>query len=526
VRIVPSSLRSRLLALILVAVLPPILLMAFTALEQRRRAERDAGDEALRLARLIAAHEQQRLEGARLLLEGLVGLPEVRARDAAACRVRFANIAASHEALVVIAAADTSGRVFAASGTQTPAQVHDAPWFRRALEGDGLAAGGAARAGPPRPMDLVAALPVRDARGRAIGVVFTAIGLDWLRDVGRDLSLPSSASVLLNDSRGLVLARYPDPGKWIGRHLPSERVLEMRRRGSGWMRFTSLDGSDRIGGFAPLGDPADEPLYVGVGLARGEVLGRAQRLFLEGLVFLLMLGGVTLWVAWRGARRVVLRRVDALVAATRRVTTGDLAARTNLPYGRGELSELSRAFDAMTETLERRRDENDQLHRTLMALSLADELTGLYNRRGFLMLARQQIDVADRSGTPISLIFADVDQLKWINDTFGHAEGDAALRDAARILKQTFRRSDVIARLGGDEFVVLAVESSPDTGERLTARLSRRLAAERSAWGRRYTLSLSLGRVRYAPHRHPSIEALLAEGDALMYTQKRGAHQA
>src|SRR5689334_6624348 len=386
VRIVPSSLRSRLLVLIFVAVLPPILLMAFTALEQRRRAEREAGEEALRLARLIAAHEQQRLEGARLLLEGLVDLPEVRARDAAACRARFANIAASHEALVVIAAADTSGRVFAASGAQTPAQVHDAAWFRRALASEGLAAGGAARVGPPRPMDLVAALPVRDAQGRAIGVVFAALGLDWLRDVGRDLSLPSSASVLLSDSHGLVLARYPDPGRWVGRRLSGGRMIEMRRRGSGWMRFTSLDGSDRIGGFAPLGDPDDQPLYVGVGLSRSEVLGRSERLFLEGLVFLLTLGGATLWVAWSGARRVVLRRVDALVAATRRVTHGDLAARTGLAYGRGELSELSRAFDTMTETLERRRDENDQLHRTLMALSLADELTGLNNRRGFLML--------------------------------------------------------------------------------------------------------------------------------------------
>src|SRR5205085_6171671 len=93
-------------------------------------------------------------------------------------------------------------------------------------------------------------------------------------------------------------------------------------------------------------------------------------------------------------------------------------------------------------------------------LALQDELTGLYNRRGFLALAERQLKLARRSGRSLLLFFIDVDGLKDINDAFGHGEGDAALKCTAEALETTFRDSDVIARFGGDEFAALAIEAS------------------------------------------------------------------
>src|SRR5438309_4650428 len=156
-------------------------------------------------------------------------------------------------------------------------------------------------------------------------------------------------------------------------------------------------------------------------------------------------------------------------------------------------------------------------------LALSDELTGVYNRRGFLALAERQLKLGRRSGRAILVFFADVDGLKQINDKFGHAEGDLALVRAAQVLEKTFRDSDVIARFGGDEFAVLALEVSGHSEATIRARLEQNLK-ELNARHSRYTLSISLGAVRFEPTspRSPaSIEQLMILADEAMYEEKR-----
>jgi diguanylate cyclase (GGDEF)-like protein len=110
----------------------------------------------------------------------------------------------------------------------------------------------------------------------------------------------------------------------------------------------------------------------------------------------------------------------------------------------------------------------------LLVLSLTDELTGLYNRRRFFVLTEQYLKVAIRTKKSLLVLFIDMDDLKWINDNYGHNEGDQALIDFAKLLKQSFRESDIIARIGGDEFVVLFL-STDENSERLLARLHENL---------------------------------------------------
>jgi two-component system, cell cycle response regulator len=157
----------------------------------------------------------------------------------------------------------------------------------------------------------------------------------------------------------------------------------------------------------------------------------------------------------------------------------------------------------------------------LRAMSLVDELTGLYNRRGFLALARQQLRVADRLGSRVCQVFVDLDGLKRINDTHGHSEGDRALVETAQLLRETFRESDVIARIGGDEFAVLIMDSQEHAGEAMAMRLRDNVAA-RNAWaGRQYELSLSTGIACCDPRTPVSVDELLAEADLWMYAHKR-----
>ena len=153
--------------------------------------------------------------------------------------------------------------------------------------------------------------------------------------------------------------------------------------------------------------------------------------------------------------------------------------------------------------------------------SLVDDLTGLYNRRGFLTLADQHLKLAERTGRNVLLLFADLDDFKEINDRFGHHEGDRALTEAARVIRSAFRDSDIIARIGGDEFAILALETSDVSGDLLARRL-REVIAERNDRSRRgYQIGLSLGIARYDSRTPATIADLLARADALMYEHKR-----
>jgi diguanylate cyclase (GGDEF)-like protein/PAS domain S-box-containing protein len=166
--------------------------------------------------------------------------------------------------------------------------------------------------------------------------------------------------------------------------------------------------------------------------------------------------------------------------------------------------------------------ERKRTEETLRSLSLLDDLTGLYNRRGFLALAEQHVRLTQRTGHGFTLIFADLDDMKKINDTYGHKVGDQALRSFAELLKKSFRESDIIARLGGDEFTVLALEDYETTPRAVTTRLLENLENHNRQENRPFDLSLSVGVVNFNPESNRSIEELIAQADRAMYEQKQG----
>jgi diguanylate cyclase (GGDEF)-like protein len=156
----------------------------------------------------------------------------------------------------------------------------------------------------------------------------------------------------------------------------------------------------------------------------------------------------------------------------------------------------------------------------LRTLSISDDLTGLYNRRGFYVLAEQQIKIARRTGRAMLLASADLDGLKSINDGFGHHEGDRALVDAAQILRDSFRESDIIGRIGGDEFVVLMTEKPEINARVLFDRLARNLEAHNRKVTRPYPFSISLGIASFDPKQPVSLNDLLVQADRSMYEAK------
>jgi len=164
-----------------------------------------------------------------------------------------------------------------------------------------------------------------------------------------------------------------------------------------------------------------------------------------------------------------------------------------------------------------------KMEEELRALSHRDELTGLHNRRAFVSFIDQQLKVAQRAKmSSVCLLMLDLDGFKSINDTHGHKEGDRALIEASRILRNTFREADIIARLGGDEFVVFLSDSLASAQlETVKKRLYDGVESWNRAEDRRYRLSMSVGAVHHDPRQHLTPEDLLKHADELMYRQKR-----
>ena len=165
--------------------------------------------------------------------------------------------------------------------------------------------------------------------------------------------------------------------------------------------------------------------------------------------------------------------------------------------------------------------ERKRLEEKLENLSLVDELTGLHNKRGFLMLAEQQMKISERHRIGLALIFMDLDNMKEINDTMGHVEGDKALIDIASILRDTSRKSDVIARMGGDEFIILTVNMKESNPEFLISRLKENIESYNEKTLRLFKLSVSSGMAEYDPENPCSVNDLIDRADKMMYEQKQ-----
>jgi diguanylate cyclase (GGDEF)-like protein len=164
--------------------------------------------------------------------------------------------------------------------------------------------------------------------------------------------------------------------------------------------------------------------------------------------------------------------------------------------------------------------KSKDMERKLQEISLVDELTGVFNRRGFYHLAAQQMDIAKRTKKTLLFCFFDMDSLKVINDNFGHNAGDEALKSATGILKKIFRGSDIISRWGGDEFMVMMINAECTDLNSIDARITRKINDYNTAARHQFVISMSWGITKYDPAVPEDIEDIITRADTLMYEHK------
>jgi len=186
------------------------------------------------------------------------------------------------------------------------------------------------------------------------------------------------------------------------------------------------------------------------------------------------------------------------------------------------IREGSESADRSDRAHEAELTRRNQSERLLHRLSVTDVMTGLLNRRGFEYYAQQSLVLARQQCLPGLLLFADINGLKQVNDELGHEQGDELIQDCAGILRDAFRKSDVVSRLGGDEFAVFSIDDELPDGVR--ERVQQRVARFVAEHPRPYPVSMSLGIVHSPSGSEQPLASLVAEADALMYAQKRLSH--
>lgn len=358
-----NSLRFRIVFLVALAIIPAFGLILYTGIEQRAQASIEAQERGLRLARVAATNQETMVEAARQLLLALAQLPEVRGRDSASCTTLFGNILKQYQRYVNIIAVETGGDVFCSAVPRTgkPANIADRVWFQRTVQARGFAVGDFEIGSITGKAEVHVAQPVFSSSNELQGAVSVGLDLAWLNDLAADVHLPEGSSLSVIDGKGTVLARHPDPGKWVGQSMTDSPIFKaiLTKQGEGTAEL--WDEENTFYAFTPLYTGAQSTaLYLGIGTPSRVVFAEADHALTRNLAMLGIVAVVALAAAWLFTNLFLMRHVNALVSATRRLASGDLNTRTGLGYGIGELSQLSNSFDQMATALGQREAERQQ----------------------------------------------------------------------------------------------------------------------------------------------------------------------
>jgi signal transduction histidine kinase len=387
-RFFPASLRSRLLLLIFLAAIPALGLTLYTNLEERQLRKALVQEHAMRLSRLVSADYEWLIEEARQLLVSLARFPAVRDGHVAACNALFVDLLTRQSAYANLGVIDSDGNVICTAVPITDeVYLGDRVYFRRALETGDFAIGEYQVGRITRQATVNFGYPVVDDTGRVRGVVFAALDLAWLNQLARQAGMPPETMLTVIDRNGTILSRYPDDGKWVGQLMPESLVVNaiLTQEGNGTSDALGADGIPRLFAFAPFGGAAQSAdAFVSVGIPATVAFAGVNQILARNLATLGLVAGLALAAAWVGAHLFIVRQIEALVGATKRVAAGELGVRTGLPRGQGELSQLANAFDQMAESLERAqerrfqeeelRQKNYQLEQQNLAIQEANRL--------------------------------------------------------------------------------------------------------------------------------------------------------
>ncbi len=378
-----SSLRSRLLLLVLVALIPAFGLFVFSASDNRQHESIAVQQNALYLARLTAGEQQQLILSTRQLLTALAHLREVQGQDHSVCSRLLGELLPQYPLYSNLGVADARGDVYCSGVPFTPpVNLADRPWFQRAVSARDFVVGEYQIGRITGKPSILFGYPLLDSKGAVLAVVYAGVDLDRLNQTALQNRLPSNAVMNLIDRNGTLLMRYPDPGDRVGKTMPESDVVQaVLAQGEGTGEMRGVDGVERLYAFSPVGGTdREKTFFVAIGTPLGDAFGDADWILRRNLIGMGLVSVLVLAGAWVLGNWFIMHRVQALVRATQQLESGDLHARTGLVYGVSELSQLARAFDRMAGSLEQRELERKRMDEALQNKAAALQTLVTVNR--------------------------------------------------------------------------------------------------------------------------------------------------
>ena len=366
-----SNLRVRLGILILLAILPMVGLTLYTYLDERNLAIFNAEGDVQQFAGSTSAFQEQLLEGTRQVLVALARYPGVRDRNAQLCSRHLAEMAAEYSRYASLGVVRSDGEPLCLASPVAPQEdFRSTAWFQQTIDSRDFVVAVSDRENPSARAALNFSFPVLDASGSVTAVAFAALDLDQLNLITSEVQMPDETEFLMIDRRGTVLAYLPDPDQWVGKTLRDPPLIEaILTKGQDIMELPGLDGVERLYAFTPVRSTVETGLYVCIGIPEAIAYREANQTLMRHLIGLGLISILALLAVWFGSEVLISRRVRALVEAAKRLSSGDMKARTGLAMGSGELDQLAHTFDEMAAALEQqalRLSQAETKYRTLV----------------------------------------------------------------------------------------------------------------------------------------------------------------
>jgi diguanylate cyclase (GGDEF)-like protein len=456
--------RARILVLVILAALPALLLTVYSAIERRASAETQARAELGRLVKLAAMQQWQVVEGARQMMVASSQILSTLLNDRKRCTQYFASLLAQNKQTYhSMGLFRSDGQLFCnAASWRDKVYSGDRLYFRLARETGRFAIGEYQIGRVTGQAGINFGFPVRDADNKVYAVAFAGLDLENLGRMAEETPLPPEGILSVVDVKGTVLARKPAMPERIGGKLWNQQVIgAVLADREGVLEAKGEDGVDWLLAHEVVFQNPDGafPLRVLVTVPLRSVFAEANRALVRDLLGISLATLFLLVGVWYGTEWFMLRKIRGLLRAADRMRGGDLNARTGIPYGGEELSQLAEAFDDMALALQEREQK-------LQEQAISDPLTGLYNRRYLGEFLPRELLRCRRSAMPVAVMLIDLDRFKRINDSFGHEAGDIVLKAIAALLKSKVRGSDIACRYGGEEFALILPETGLDAAVR------------------------------------------------------------
>ena len=363
----PLTLRRRIELLLIGVLAPAVFLAVATAYATRSRERVEVQQEAYRVVTVAAAAQQQITTRANDLFAALDRMLSV-GQDDDTCGTQLRDILRSTDHFRNIGVVGPDGvLICSADGPLGRLSVADRQWFQAARTSGLLTIGSFERGALAAEPTVIVARRV--SRPADAPVLFAALDLDQVSAFLETIPLPEGSSINVIDSNGTILARYPDHRRWVGQNSSAPAITEALRAGNGMAEAVGLDGVNRLYGFQTVSMPSGTSITMMVGIPTSVAYAAANRRLAISLSTLGVVALVTIVIAERMTARMFTRKIENVVRAARRLSAGDLAARTGETWTGDEIGELARTFDAMAWTLEQRTRDLQQAVESLRALT-------------------------------------------------------------------------------------------------------------------------------------------------------------